>query len=320
MSRKLVVVIPQLTPAQREDIARAAQSHGFQAQFFDSDAQALPALADAEVIFSPSAALPPKAPGLKWVCTSSAGANQFFAPGTFAAPDVLLSNSSGAYGVTISEHIIMMALEVLRRQMDYNQMVSRRQWIRNLPVRSIHGSRIALLGTGDIGRQTAIRLRAFSPACIVGVNRSGKNPQGLFDRVVPQTRLDALLPGIDLMILSLPGTADTHHMMDERRLAMLPDGALLVNVGRGNAIDQKALERELRSGRLYAALDVFDQEPLPQDDPLWDCPNLLITPHVAGNMTLAYTQERIVALFLEDFENYCAGRPLKRRVDLAQGY
>ena len=80
------------------------------------------------------------------------------------------------------------------------------------------------------------------------------------------------------------------------------------------------MERELRAGRLHAALDVFEQEPLPPDDPLWDCPNLLITPHTAGNMTLAYTIDRIVALFLEDFENYCAGRPLQRQVDLKQGY
>ena len=108
--------------------------------------------------------------------------------------------------------------------------------------------------------------------------------------------------------------------LDAERLALLPDGALIVNVGRGTAVDQAALERELRAGRLQAALDVFEQEPLPADDPLWDCPGLLLTPHVAGNMTLPYTRDRIVALFLEDFENYCAGRPLQRQVDLKKGY
>ena len=77
---------------------------------------------------------------------------------------------------------------------------------------------------------------------------------------------------------------------------------------------------ELRAGRLSAALDVFEKDPLPQQDPMWDCPNLLLTPHVAGNMTLPYTLERIVELFLEDFENYCAGRPLCRAVNPQKGY
>ncbi len=76
----------------------------------------------------------------------------------------------------------------------------------------------------------------------------------------------------------------------------------------------------MKKGRLLAALDVFEREPLPADDPLWDCPNLLVTPHVAGNMTLPYTRLRIVDLFLEDFENYCGGKPLARRVDLRRGY
>ena len=135
-----------------------------------------------------------------------------------------------------------------------------------------------------------------------------------------QEFLDSVLPETDILIISLPGTAETLHMLDTRRLAMLPDHALIVNVGRGAVIDQQALESELRSGRLLAALDVFEQEPLPDDDPLWTCPNLLITPHIAGNMTLPYTRRRIVELFLEDFENYCAGKPLARQVDLQRGY
>jgi phosphoglycerate dehydrogenase-like enzyme len=246
--------------------------------------------------------------------------NQFLGDGVFAAPDALLSNSSVAYGVTIAEHIVMVTLELMRRQMEYNGIVSRREWRRDLPIRSIHGSRITLLGTGDIGQEAAVRLRSFDPACLVGVNRSGKNPQGLFDRVLPQEQLDIALPETDILVISLPGTKETYHMLDARRLRLLPDQALVINVGRGSVIDQKALEKELRAGRLRAALDVFEQEPLPADDPLWDCPNLLIAPHVAGNMTLPYTKDRIVELFLEDFENYCAGKPLARLVDLKKGY
>ena len=214
----------------------------------------------------------------------------------------------------------MTALEMLRRQQDYEEIVRRREWIRNLPVRSLRDARITLLGTGDIGRETAVRLRAFAPASLTGVNRGGKNPDGLFDRVLTRDRLRDVLPETDILIASLPGTPETKGMLSRESLALLPDGALLVNVGRGSLLDQQALEAELRAGRLRAALDVFEEEPLPPDASLWSCPNLLITPHTAGNMTLPYTRRRIVELFLEDFENYCAGRPLLRRVDPRRGY
>ena len=320
MRRRLVVVNPALEDTHISQIRAAAEKNGFEALFFQKPDQALPYLGDAEVIFGQSARLAQNSPRLRWLCTPSAGVDQFTAPGVFASPSAVPTNSSGAYGVTIAEHIIMFALEMLRRQMDYSAIVARREWRRDLPVRSIKNSRVTLLGTGDIGQETAIRLRAFGPACLVGVNRSGKNPQGLFDRVITQDALDSVLPETDILVISLPGTPETFHMLDARRLALLPDHALVINVGRGSVIDQKTLEKELRDGRLCAALDVFEQEPLPPDDSLWNCPNLLIAPHVAGNMTLPYTKERIVALFLEDFENYCAGRPLLRQVDLKKGY
>ena len=320
MSRRIVIAIAELEACHRERIASAAKEHGFEACFFNSDEAALPALADAEIVFGQSDFLAKNSPRARWLCTPSAGVNQFAGEGVFASPDAVLTNSSGAYGVTIAEHVIMITLEMLRRQPEYSAIVQRREWVRNLPVWSLKNSRITLLGTGDIGQECAVRLRAFGPRELVGVNRSGRNPRTLFDRIVPQDQLDSILSQTEILIISLPGTGETFHMLEARRLALLPEAALVVNVGRGTVIDQKALERELRAGRLRAALDVFEQEPLPPEDSLWDCPNLLITPHVAGNMTLPYTKDTIVRLFLEDFENYCAGRPLSRRVNLKKGY
>ncbi len=320
MERKIVVAIPVLNEAHRQAIAAAARTHGYSAYFFNSDEEALPHLADAEIVFGQSAFLAQRAPCLRWLCTPSAGINQFTAPGCFASPDAVLTNSSGAYGVTIAEHVVMVTLEMLRRQMEYGEIVARRAWRRDLPVRSVRGSRVLFLGTGDIGRETAVRFRAFGPAALIGVSRGGANPQSLFDAVLRPAEMDDALAKTDILVISLPGTAETRHMLDARRLALLPDGALIVNVGRGTVIDQRALEKELRMGRLCAALDVFEQEPLSPDDSLWTCPNLLITPHVAGNMTLPYTKEKIVAMFLEDFENYCAGRKLLRQVDPRRGY
>ncbi len=320
MSKKLVVSVANLEDRHIAAIAAAARAHGYAVCFCSGEEEALSQAADAEIIFSASPALAGNAPALRWLCTPFAGVNAFLDEGVFASPDAVLTHSSGAYGVTIAEHVVMVTLEMLRREPEYRAIVARREWQRGLPVRSIRNNRITLLGTGDIGQETAIRLRAFGPASLTGVNRSGSNPRNLFDAVTKQTGLDAVLPETDILVISLPATPETFRMLDARRLNLLPDGALIVNVGRGAVIDEAALERELRTDRLQAALDVFETEPLPADCPLWDCPNLLITPHTAGNMTLPYTRDRIVSLFLEDFENYCAGRPLARRVDLKKGY
>ena len=321
MNRKLIVSLEPISPGQREVITKAAKNKGFEALFFTRNADAMPYLSDAEIVFGAGLDLTKNAPALRWFCTPQAGVNQYLGDGAFASPCAVLTNSSGAYGTTIAEHIVMVTLEMMRRQQEYTAIVQRREWTRNLRVRSIRNARITLLGTGDIGQEAAIRLRAFSPASLVGVNRSGKNPGEAFDRILTREQLDNALPDTDLLILALPETDETNGILNEQRMLSMPKDSFLVNVGRGNAIHRQALERLLLSGHFAGvALDVFEQEPLPPGDSLWQCPRLLITPHVAGNMTLDYTVERIVSLFLEDFENYCANRPLRRKVDRTLGY
>ncbi len=321
MGRRLLVNIVQLTDAQRAAISAAAERRGFEAVFCDDMPSALAAAGEAEIIFALDAGLIGAAPGLKWVCTPNAGVEQYIKPALLDREGVMLTNSAGAYGVTISEHIVMVTLDMMRRMGDYQALVRDRGWRRDLPVRSIRDCRVLLLGTGDIGREAVKRLRAFGPASIIGVNRSGIAQPGVFDAVHPIDKLDDLLPNADLLVMSLPGTPLTRNVLDARRLMLLPEDAYIVNVGRGSAIDEAALVRLMREGRFAGvALDVFQEEPLPVDSPLHDCPRLLITPHVAGNMTLPYTVQRIVDLFLENFERYCDGLPLKRAVAAERGY
>ncbi len=320
MAGKLIVTVEVLTPEHQERIRAAAARHGMETCFFPWGKGALPQAAEGEILFGSSPELIGDMPGLKWICAPSAGLNQYLEPEGLLKEGVLLSNSSGAYGVTIAEHIIMVTLEMLRRQAEYTEIIRRREWKRDLAIRSIRGSRVTLMGTGDIGQEAARRLRAFAPASLTGMNLRGRNPEGLFDRCVLLEELDGVLQETDILVISLPGTKETRHLMDARRLALLPEGALLVNVGRGSIVDQQALEKELRSGRLQAALDVMEKEPIPPMDSLWDCPNLLLTPHSAGNMTLPWTVERIVEMFLEDLENYFAHRSLKRQVTRQKGY
>lgn len=319
--RKIVIYIPGMPEGQLARVVAGAAEKGFRAVVPESRADAEREAADAEVLFSYYHKLCRNARKLKWIATPYAGNEVFLEPGILPDPEVVLTNSSGAYGVTIAEHVVMVTLEMMRRKAEYNEIVRRKEWKRDLHIDSIRGSRITLLGTGDIGRECAKRLRAFGPACLTGVNRRGGNPENLFDRTVTADRLDEVLPETDLLILSLPATAETRNILDARRLALLPETARLVNVGRGSALDQKALERMLREGKLAgAALDVFEEEPIPAEDTIWDCPGLVITPHTAGNMTLDYTVEKIVSQFLEDLGNFAAGRPLRYAVDRERAY
>ena len=132
--------------------------------------------------------------------------------------------------------------------------------------------------------------------------------------------LDSVLQETDILVMALPSTGETVGVLSRERIALLPPQAIVVNVGRGTAVDQEALAEALNAGRIAgAALDVFVPEPLPQDHYLWTTKNLLITPHVAGNMSLGYTRDKDVDMFCEDLENFAAGRPLAHLVNRKLG-
>ncbi|MGI6699645.1 MAG: D-2-hydroxyacid dehydrogenase [Christensenellales bacterium] len=319
MSKQVLVTFKNLTEEMRDEITQAIQKHGYQATFYD-DSKTLKDAKGVEIIFGAVRSLE-TANALKWLCVPSAGVDSYLKNPLIQSGEVMLSNSSGAYGVTLAEHVLMVTLELLRRQMDYNRIVSRRDWVNNLPIQSIKGSRVTFFGTGDIGQECAKRIRHFEPQSMVGVNRAGGNPGNLFDWVVTVNELNQVLLETDILIMSLPGTKETTHIIGQKQLQLMPKQAILVNVGRGNTVNQRALQSVMEQGHLAgAALDVFELEPLPKDDPIWSCPRLLITPHCAGNQTLPYTVKRIVQLFLEDFERYCKGERLYRLVNKQLGY
>ena len=133
--------------------------------------------------------------------------------------------------------------------------------------------------------------------------------------------LDSLLPDTDLLVMSLPDTPETRDILNRDRIALLPEGAYVVNVGRGSAVDEDALCESLNSGKLGgAALDVFRTEPLPSDSPIWNTKNLLITPHVAGNLTLDHTLNVNVDMFCENLVRFGKGLPLNNLIDRNKGY
>ena len=320
--RKIAVLSSFMEEHHVEKIRTLAENCGFTADFYADDRIPREKFADYEVLYGmPGPALLKHMTALKWFCTPSAGVEPYTPDEVYPNPDVMLTNSAGAYGITISEHILMVTLMLLRQMPAFQQVVAQRSWVRTMPMRSICGSTVTVLGTGDIGTNFARRAKALGAKAVYGVRRTKKPGDPAFDAMYGMDELNAILPRTDILVMALPATAETVGVLSRERIALLPRHAIVVNVGRGSAVDQDALMDALNGERLAgAALDVMVPEPLPVDHPLWDAKNILITPHVSGNMSLGITRDLDVDLFCTDLENYVAGRPLQQLVDRKLGY
>lgn len=323
MLHKIAVVGTAFEEKHVQQIRDTAKVWDCEVAFFSSHGEALAHLEDTDIIFGPSDARSPdavrSAPKLKWFASYYAGVDPLLKDGVLGE-DVILTNGSGAYGVTIAEHLTMVTLMLMRRNPEYQQLVADKVFRNDLKIRSIYGSTIVICGTGDIGSKFAQRLRPFCPAKIIGINRTGRQAEG-FDEIYPIGDLDKILPLADVFALTLPGTPQTNSLITRERLALMKETAYLINIGRGNCLDQDALVEALNNGQLAgAALDVFRTEPVPQDDPVWNTPNLLFTPHCSGQMTLAYTRDTLVDLFCENLTRFCRGDSLLHVIDKAQAY
>ena len=322
--RKIAVYVSFMNDRYRAQLRTAAAEQGFDLDFYDcsrDSAALLDRIGDYEVIYGhPDPAWLKQADRLRWLCSDFAGVEKYLDEAIWPSQGCLLSNSSGAYGPAIAEHIVMVLLMLLRRMPEYQSALAERHWPCLTPIRSLAGSRVVALGPGDVGRSAARRLKALG-ASVTGVCRSGRSEEPAFDRVLPIGRLDALLPQADALVMALPATAETAGILSRERIALLGPQALVVNVGRGSAIDQPALVEALTARRLAgAALDVMEPEPLPPDHPLWQCPNTILTPHVSGNMALGLTCDLDVDMFCRDLGRYAAGEPLENLVDRRRGY
>lgn len=323
---KLLVCDEVLNERHKEKITDLASKLGIELGF-TSDAKIVPSgFLDADIVYGYGFNLTQaveirNSEKLKWAAVTSAGVDFMLKPGMFKNENLLITNSSGSYGVTIAEHIVAVSIMMMRKLTSFYADSLQGKWGHPVLQRNIKGSRIAVLGTGDIGKCFARRIKAFEPESIVGISRSGISEEESFDRMLAVDRLDEVLPETDLLVMSLPETPETKGILSKERINLLPNDAYIVNVGRGSAIDEEALIDALNEGRLAgAALDVFMQEPLPEESPLWHTKNLLITPHVAGNMTTDYTVDINVDMFCENLVNYVEGKPLKNVISRGRGY
>lgn len=319
--RILAAQVADLTPAREERLRQAATDCGFTLKVLTKGQYDRADLQDCEVLFGnfPPADLK-YIPNLKWVATASAGVDAYVADDIYPHPGVILTNSSGAYGIAIAEHLLTVTLMLLRRMREYEEGQRQKRWKYLGKIRSVFGSTVTIVGIGNIGGNFAKRCKAMG-ATVRGVKRTpGEKPEYI-DELYLTEELDQAIQGADVVALCLPGTNQTQHIITEKQLNAMKPGAILLNVGRGTAIDQQALCQALESGHLGGAgLDVTDPEPLPPESPLWTMGNVVLTPHISGNDSLDYTTETILDLFIENLSHYVKGEPMHNVIDRKIGY
>jgi phosphoglycerate dehydrogenase-like enzyme len=323
-----ILVMSEFPPDILEQIKQAAP--GIVVHYYPSASWAdIPAdvRAQAEVLYT-GGSLP--APGqlaaLRWVQSHSAGVDHYLKDPLFAHKDgreqgdVQLTTASGVHAVNMSEFILMMMLALAHRINGAYNMMRRRHWddsVRFFMPRELNGATVGLIGYGAIGRQTATACRNLGMH-ILALRRSAQ-PEHAGVTFYGREQLSDFLGRCDFVVLSAPLTAETYHIIDTAALAAMKPTAYLVNIARGNLVDEPALIEALRQNRLAgAALDVFAREPLPDDSPLWQLDNVILTPHIAG-ITPNY-ERRAAAIFADNIRRFVAGQPLKNKVDFSRGY
>jgi phosphoglycerate dehydrogenase-like enzyme len=258
----------------------------------------------------------PHAKRVRWVHALSAGVDTLLFP-ELVESGVPLTNARGVFSRALAEFVMTAVLFFDKEVPRLLAQQAERRWAIYEP-RSPHGRTMVIVGLGDIGRATARLARAFGMRT-VGVRRSEGGGEAEADEIVSNVHLDRVLPRADVVVVAAPLTPETRHLLDARRLALLAPHAIVINVGRGPVIDQAALAAALRSGALAgAALDVFEVEPLPADEPLWTLPNVLLSPHTADHV--AGWRESSMEFFVENLRRFLDGRDLHNVVDKRRGY
>ena len=258
---------------------------------------------------------------LKWLHTSFAGVDSLLKPEVNFPENIILTNSAGTYGIAISEYLLATTLMLMRRNLQYAKLQFENKWQPLGEVGSIYGSKICVVGLGDIGENYAKRCKALG-ATVTGIARTKRtHASNSVDKLFTINQLDEAIKDADVIALCLPGTKETAGLFDQKRLNKTKKGALILNIGRGTAIDTKSLISALESGQIGGAgLDVTDPEPLPKDSPLWQMDNVIITPHISGNQTLKLTNTLIVDKFTKYLQDYLTDRPFERVVNKKLGY
>ncbi len=261
-----------------------------------------------------------RAPKLRWFQQWGAGANWLMDHPEAIEKDFVLTNASGVHSIPISEHIMAFLLAFARDLPNSFATQKAHDWKRGKKseVFELAGKTLLLIGVGAIGQRTAQIASALGMK-VWGIRRNPAEKAEGIEKMVGPEELDQLLPEADFIVLTVPETPETLHMIDAKAFDKMKSGAYIVNIGRGGTIDEQAMIEALQSGKLGGAgLDVFETEPLPEDSPLWDQDNVIITAHYSGSTP--YYDQRAMNIFIENLERYVKGEPLVNVVDKKLGY
>ena len=273
------------------------------------------ALAEAEVILGwPRGEDTRTAPHLRWLQLSSAGADNYI---RLVPEHVTLTTANGVHGVPVAEHAMALMLSFARGIHTSVRKQLRRHW-ETASLDELADRTCGILGAGDIGRQLAKRAYAFGMR-VLAFKRTPADPPPFVEGVYGAENLQDLLQASDYVVNTLPETPETRRLIDQRRFSQMKAGSVFINVGRGRTVDEDALIDSLRSGHLRGAgLDVFETEPLPSESPLWEMPNVVVTPHDGGQSPRL--EERVTELFISNLRRYMRDEELVNVVDRRLGY
>lgn len=293
---------------------------------------------EAEILLTSGTPLPPpeQAPALKWIQLNFAGVEEDFRQDVHLREGVQLTSASGTMVSQMGEYVMMALLMLGHKAPEMLRYQQQKIWpdhrIEKLEPIELRGSTVGIVGYGSIGREVARLLYSYG-AKVLATKRDvmhpeddGYVPEGLgdphgnyFHRLYPNEALNAMLKECDFVVVSPPLTPETRQLMSTEQFAVMKTGAFLVNVSRGPVVDTNALIEAAKSGKLGGAvLDVFEEEPLPADSPLWDAPNVIITPHIAG--ISKKSMDALVELFVINIGRYLKGQELHNLIDPENGY
>ena len=277
---------------------------------------------EAEVLYgSCSEEIFQRLPKLKWLQSSSAGMDKLLYS-ALKESDILLTNAAGLYASHATEHAFALLLGLARGIHRFVHHQSKHEWANREwggpQIIEIGGWTLGIIGMGGFGTHMARRAKGFDMR-VVAVDAYRTDPPAFVDELMPIDQLPDLMRRCDVVMIACPLTQETYHLINAENLALMKPTAYLINVARGRIVDEGALIEVLQGGKIAGAgLDVCEEEPLPDDSPLWDLDNVIVTPHIAG--ASQHRPRRAIEFFCDNLKRYIKGEPLKNVVDKQLGF
>jgi phosphoglycerate dehydrogenase-like enzyme len=316
----LVLLNEEAMDAQRETVCRLLMRNLPESTIhFAASPQEVKEIQQVDVIIAPTLPWLPEVldmvEGTRWVHFLGSGVDPIWKM-RLHERDLLMSNSAGVHANPIAEWVMGAILYFVKDLGKYHERAKEKTWDRDW-AREISGSCLGIVGLGRVGQEIARKAKAFDMQ-VIGTIRTPREID-YADKVYPSHHIDLVVEAADYLAVVVPLTSETYHLLDHHRLRRMRPNSILLNASRGGVVDELALAHVLQDRRIQgAAIDVFEEEPLPEESPLWGLPNVLLTPHIAG--TTQFYMDRAIGIFLENLRSLRATQELVTEISTNKGY